>query len=66
MHMMNKYIVEDIKYDPGHVIPSWSTSPMFAAPGLENYCQESSEIHETTVNIVSQYMKLETTVKIVS
>ena len=50
--MMNKYIVEDIKYNPGHVIPSWLTYPMFAAPGLENYCQESSLIHETTVKIV--------------
>ena len=50
--MTNKYIDEDIKYNPGHVIPSWLTSPIFAAPGLENYCQESSLIHETTVKIV--------------
>ena len=33
------YIVEDIKFNPGHVIRSWSTSPKFAASGLENYCQ---------------------------
>ena len=52
----DKYIANDlIKHNLGRVIPSWSTSPMFAEPGLENYSQDSILINikpETTAKIL--------------